>query len=130
MPSGTIWAGWNVGANAADDYGALYTWGALSPHNKESSNDYYNSLSTLYVDSVCYSRNGMISGSEYDVAHKIWGNNWCIPTKEQVDELVNQCEWKWGSYKGCNGMIGKGPNGNLIFFPATGYRNENGTWFF
>lgn len=128
LPSGTIWAGWNVGANAADDYGALYTWGALSPHNKESSNDYYNSLSTLYVDSVCYSRNGMISGSEYDVAHKIWGNNWCIPTKEQVDELVNQCEWKWGSYKGCNGMIGKGPNGNLIFFPATGYRNENGTW--
>ena len=129
LPSGTIWAGWNVGANAANDYGTLYTWGALSPHNKESNDEYYNSISTLYVDSVCYSRGGMISGSEYDVAHKIWGNDWCIPTKEQVNELINQCEWKWGSYKGCNGMIGKGPNGNLIFFPATGYSNENGIWY-
>lgn len=122
-----------VEGGSLDDYilskGRLTEEEALSPHNKESYDEYYNSLSTLYVDSVCYSRSGMISGSEYDIAHKIWGNNWCIPTKEQVNELINQCEWKWGSYKGCNGMIGKGPNGNLIFFPATGYSNENGIWY-
>ena len=41
LPSGTIWAGWNVGANAANDYGTLYTWGALSPHNKESNDKPY-----------------------------------------------------------------------------------------
>ena len=128
LPSGTIWAGWNIGANKADDYGTFYSWGALSPYNKEDLGDYYSSLSTLYADSVCYSRNGIISGSEYDVAYKNWGKDWRIPTKEQADELFNQCEWKWGNFNGCNGIIGKGPNGNLIFFPATGYSNENGVW--
>lgn len=128
LPSGTIWAGWNIGANKADDYGTFYSWGALSPYKKEGLRDYYSSLSTLYADSVCISRNGIISGSEYDVAYKNWGEDWRIPTKEQADELFSQCEWKWGSFNGCNGMIGKGPNGNLIFFPATGYSNENGVW--
>lgn len=33
------------------------------------------------------------------------------------------------TYKGSKGIVGQGPNGNTIFFPVTGYGNENGIWY-
>ena len=52
----------------------------------------------------------------YDEAVEKFGDN--LPTKEQWEELKNECNWKW---KG-NGYDVTGPNGNMIFLPAAGYR--------
>ena len=52
----------------------------------------------------------------YDEAVEKFGHN--LPTKEQWEELKNECNWKW---KG-NGYDVTGPNGNMIFLPAAGYR--------
>jgi len=47
-----------------------------------------------------------------------------LPTKEQWEELRNECKWEWkdNEYK----VIG--PNGNNIFLPAAGYRFGTGVY--
>ena len=57
------------------------------------------------------------------------GSEWRIPTKVQVDELIKNCKWKESTNNGRNGVLGTGPNGRTIFFPATGYGNENDIWY-
>ena len=41
-----------------------------------------------------------------------------LPTKEQFEELENECEWTWLG----NGWKATGPNGESITLPAAGYR--------
>ena len=45
-----------------------------------------------------------------------------LPTKEQFEELKNECEWTWLG----NGYKVTGPNGESITLPAAGYRGCNG----
>ncbi|MEE1184402.1 MAG: hypothetical protein UHZ06_07990 [Paludibacteraceae bacterium] len=56
----------------------------------------------------------------YDEAVSKFGNK--LPTKEQLEELKNQCTWTWTG----SGYKVVGPNGNSIYLPAAGYRNCNG----
>lgn len=44
-----------------------------------------------------------------------------LPTKTEMEELVNKCECKWTSYKGVEGILVTGTNKNKIFLPAAGY---------
>ena len=43
-----------------------------------------------------------------------------MPTKEEVEELVEKCSAKECSYNGVKGTLIIGPNGNTIFLPWTG----------
>lgn len=63
----------------------------------------------------------IIGDANLDAATKNWGNDWAMPTSDQLKELVEKCEW---SYEG-NGYTVTGPNGNSIFLPAAGYRYES-----
>ena len=53
----------------------------------------------------------------YDEAVSKYGNK--LPTKEQLEELENQCTWTWTG----SGYKVVGPNGNSIYLPAAGSRN-------
>lgn len=53
----------------------------------------------------------------WDQAMNLYGDN--MPTKEQCEELLEQCTWTM-KYEV------QGPNGNIITFPASGYRYCNG----
>ena len=64
---------------------------------------------------------GADSSEEYDAARAIWGAPWQLPTKAQVVELLETCEWKWTEMNGCSGYKVTGPNGNSIFLPAAGW---------
>ena len=50
----------------------------------------------------------------YDEAVSKFDNK--LPTKEQLEELKNQCTWTWTG----NGYKVVGPNGNSIYLPAEG----------
>ena len=58
-----------------------------------------------------------------DIATKKWGSKWRMPTKEEFEELSEDCTWKWTTKDGVNGYEVKGDNGNSIFLPAAGIRN-------
>lgn len=54
------------------------------------------------------------------------GSSWRMPKAEDVKELIDNCKWEWTQNDGENGYLVTGPSGESIFFPAGGYRNENG----
>lgn len=97
------WAKCNIGASAPEKIGDYYAWGAID------------------ISSSCkYGIMDDISGNpEYDVARKKLGGNWRIPTKKEVEELINNCDWKTTTKNGVNGYNVVGPNGNSIFLPIT-----------
>ena len=64
---------------------------------------------------------GADSPEEYDAARAIWGAPWQLPTKVQVEELLEKGEWEWTEMNGCRGCKVTGPNGNSIFLPAAGW---------
>ena len=46
-----------------------------------------------------------------------------LPTKEQLQELVDVCQWLWTG----GGFKVTGPNGKSIYFPAEGSRHFDGS---
>ena len=117
LPSGTKWASCNVGANKPEEYGDYYAWGETTT-KKEYTYDNY-----LYYKNGKYLNIGAdISGTQYDVARAKWGGKWRIPTKDEVEELVDNCKYEWTTLNGVKGGKFTGPNGNSIFLPAAGYR--------
>ena len=49
-----------------------------------------------------------------------------MPTIEEFEELVYECEWSWTTQNDVNGCKIVGPNGNSIFLPAVGSMGGNG----
>lgn len=110
------WADINVGANGPSDYGGYFAWGETSTKNWFS----YDNCKTIEKDIDDISGN-----PKYDTATANWGNGWRIATYEEFEELVKKCIWKWTSQGGHNGYRVTGPNGNSIFLPAAGCRDNH-----
>ena len=53
-------------------------------------------------------------------AKKKFGSS--LPTITQIEELKDMCKWIWDSYK--KGYKVVGPNGNSIFLPAEGFKDN------
>lgn len=108
-----LWATSNVGASSPSDYGDYYAWGETktkSSYTKGNSKTY----NVVMPD---------ISGEpKYDAATANWGEGWRMPTKEELEELIDKCDWQWTTQGGHNGYKVTGPNGNSIFLPAAGWR--------
>lgn len=68
-----------------------------------------------------------ISGTIYDIASANWGGNWRVPTKEEMEELIEHCTWTWTNLGDNIGYMVEGPNGNSIFLPQSGYRVDSDT---
>lgn len=47
-----------------------------------------------------------------------------MPTKEEMQELIDHCEWERTLVNGVYGSKVIGPNGSCIFLPFAGYRNR------
>ena len=127
LPSGTLWACCNVGANAPEEYGNYYAWGETNPKSVYDWNTYKwgneNSL-TKYSTISDY---GTVDGKTIldvsdDVATANWGNPWQMPTITQIEELLNKTTFTWTTENGEYGLKLAGSNGGSIFLPAAGRR--------
>lgn len=116
LPSGLKWATCNVGANKPEDYGDYFAWGEISTKTEYTEKN-SKTLKQQMDD---------ISGNaEYDAATAYWGTDWRMPTQTEMQELIEKCTWTWTTLNSVNGYQVKGTNGNSIFLPAAGYRNES-----
>lgn len=109
------WATCNVGANSPEVYGSFFAWGETSARTDYGSVSQNNIRRDIGTN---------ISGSINDAAHANWGGNWRMPTKNEVQELIDNCKWKQARYKGTDGFCVTGPNNKSIFIPAAGYYSE------
>ena len=111
LPSGLKWATCNVGASLPTDYGYYFAWGEIHPKSD-------------YSESNCKTCNkffGEIKGNtEFDTARANWGGSWRMPTKDEFEELGNNCTWSSEKIGNSIVYILTGPNGKSIFLPAAG----------
>ncbi len=129
LPSGTKWATCSVGANSPEEYGCYYAWGETEEQSNYDWSTYIhcggsNSTMTKYCNRINFGTvdDKAVLDAEDDVARVKWGGDWRMPTKEEQDELRDNCTWEWTTLNDVAGYRVTGPNGNSIFLPAAGYR--------
>ncbi|MBQ0030584.1 MAG: hypothetical protein KBT32_09130 [Bacteroidales bacterium] len=142
LPSGTMWATYNVGATKPAEYGDYFAWGETKPKEYYSDSTYKWCKDTGEKDGWGYriykytkycadSEYGTVDNktvleAEDDAATANWGSAWRMPTAEEIDELIDACNWKWMDNYYATGIAGRlGTsvyNGATIFLPAAGYR--------
>lgn len=123
------WAKNNIGAtcgNTAESwYGGFYAWGETETKSDYSWSTYkfgtsdnltkYNSADKLTV-----------LQHDDDVVTAIYGSNYRMPTKAEIEELIalpNQWVTNYNGVSGLNGRVFTGTNGNTLFIPAAGRFN-------
>lgn len=135
LPSGTLWATCNIGADKPWEFGDYFAWGETNTKD----NFTYDNYSHCSWDDTCkyFNDNMLISDeeSEYnlnklrilepedDAASANWGGNWRIPTAFEWNELITYCKWS-KLFSSCGYKV-TGPNGNAIFLPMAGNMQEN-----
>ena len=139
--NGPYWATTNIGAEEPEDYGYYFWWGDTVGYKREndkwvasdgsSSNfsfasgntpTYGKSVSTLQSEGWI-TADGVLA-PEHDAAHIHWGENWRMPTKQEIDDLNSKCDWEWTTINAVNGYIvrGKGDYAdNSIFLPCASH---------
>lgn len=104
LPSGTIWMTKNVGAKSPSDYGKYFAWG--------TKNGFYQDEKYMDHEKVDWSNYTFEDGSH-------------APSKEQFDELRDNCKYEAINYQGVKGgLFTSKINGNSIFIPFAGFAWE------
>lgn len=112
------WADYNVGSTESTEVGGCYGWGDVA-------GTYYTKDETMYPSANPPSD---ISGTEYDIASDKWGNGWRIPTKEEMEELIDNCDITWQNWCQCWEFTSR-INGNSIKLPYASVRNGKSTFY-
>ncbi len=136
------WATCNVGATTSEGYGYYFAWGETNPKENYSWETYkwcngtYNSQ-TKYNTKKNYGiiDNKTILDASDDAAHMNWGGAWRMPTRAEIEELINintnNCTWEWTSQNNENGYkvtsLKDGYTDKSIFLPAAGERQGTRT---
>ena len=85
LPSGTLWADRNIGASSESELGQWFYWGdVFQPEDSVFTEDKYKTL-------PAYKANADIAHTRFDIATLLWGGEWQLPTKEQIQELIDGC---------------------------------------
>ena len=134
LPSRLKWATMNVGATSETAYGDYFMWGSTTPNtasectwtnapfnngSSDFNSGYFNDHKSEWLDS----KNNL--KSEFDAARAIMGGDWRMPTKAEIQELIDNTTNKWFANYDGTGVSGTkftGSNGTSIFIPASGYR--------
>lgn len=119
LPSGTLWAMTNIGASSPDEAGLYFQWGKISGY--ETVTDNLVETGSSVSDGL-----GELSTAD-DAADVLWGAYWRIPSRAQIEELVNS-NYTTITHTSMNGvggiLITSLVNGKCIFMPVTS--NQNG----
>ena len=132
LPSGTLWADRNVGADSPEAYGDYFAWGETEPKSTYNWSTYkwcrgsYDTM-TKYCTKRTYGTKDKktVLDLEDDAAYVNMGTEWRMPTYDEQKELRNSCTWTCTAQNGTNGYRVTGPNGKSIFLPAAGYRYDS-----
>lgn len=139
LPSGTLWAPFNIGATKPSEVGDKFAWGEVTPKSRYDWGTYklarqvvqptwlhFNGKSytttkykySYWADDDAVDHKWLIE-AEDDAASSAWGPNWCIPANWDWAELAYYCKVTADTLDGTCGVKYTGPNGNSIFVPFT-----------
>ena len=112
------WATYNVGAKSIVEIGDYFAWGEITPYNIALTAKNYD-----YMFNRCSPDN--ILSSIFDAVSKNWSKSWRMPTLEEQEELIYNCDWLWvdnlnGSSVSGYYVVSKESN-KAIFLPWSSY---------
>ena len=131
-----MWATCNVGASRPSDSGQFFAWGELTAKSEYTWATYSFLTEGTNKDNAQFSKYVFDGNSNVtdnlkqleaadDVAGVSLSGGWRMPTKEEFEELISNCTWKWTKVEGVDGYVVRsrttGYENNSIFLPAVGY---------
>ena len=132
LPSGTMWATCNVGATKPEDEGLLFQFGRIDGYkygdeNNKFKTNYQNleDGSSRYIplttsDKV-YKTNELLDLAD-DAAHIHMGGKWKMPTKYELEELIDNTTHDVVTINGVQGMLFTSIiNSKQLFIPFAGF---------
>ena len=127
LPSGTKWSPYNFGeADANSIEGHYFGWGDPTGEVWEKNDGKY-AQSAIDKEGKPLTD---IAGTEYDIAHVQWEDEWRLPRISDFEELYSNCTFNAASRGGVKGYMVKNKKGvpnDSIFIPMTGSWNFNST---
>ena len=139
LPSGTLWASSNVGADNME-CGDYFAWGETEPKSDYTWENYKWCMGTTrsltkYCNRSDIGYNGFTDNlmellPEDDAATVNWGEEWQTPSDEQWEELLNSGNTILKTMKinrRTYFIIISKINGNSIFLPAAGHYSNTGS---
>lgn len=133
LPSGTLWATCNIGAETVEEFGDYFAWGETEPKELYDWKSYQYGrfiheryeLNKYCTDSA-YGFNGFVDNltvmePDDDVARTCWGEGWRMPTIGEWEELFLNTTGVWTTLNDVKGWRCTASNGNSLFLPAAGY---------
>lgn len=129
LPSKTLWAAFNVGANSETEFGDHFAWGETEPKKDYSWNTYkFGGMETF---TKYNGEDGKtVLDLEDDAARVHMGGKWHMPTAEDYKELVENTTSAYTEISGvtCTVLTSK-RNGRKIVFPACGFYEDDHLWY-
>lgn len=121
------WANFNIGAFDPTHYGDYFAWGETEPKETYSWATYKWCDGTDANITKYNSADGKtILEPADDAAQVHWGGKWRMPTKEEIEELIDNCTWSESIQNGVKGYVVTSKHtGNSIFFPYSGCFNHD-----
>ena len=142
------WATYNIGAAKPEEAGDYFAWGETEPYYvagdalakdatwKAGKAAGYNWESYRWSDNKGSVFHKYVTDSKYgtidkksvlelsdDAARAAWGGKWRMPTREEWQELRDNCSWTWTKENGVAGYrVANKISGESIFLPAVGHR--------
>ena len=117
---GPYWATTNIGAEKPWEAGYYFWWGDTVGYKFENDawvasdgSSYYYMFSTE-IASTCgkditglqnegwITADGMLAPA-HDAAHAHWGGGWRLPTIQEIEGLVDNCDWTLTTMNGVKG---------------------------
>lgn len=130
LPSGLKWAKCNLGASKPSESGDYYAWGETAPKAEYSWATYKwmqaGQSDWKYITKYTFADDRTTLIAADDAATANLGSPWRMPTYDEIKELFDNSTWIWTTQDGVNGYQVDGPNGNAIFLPASGNREDSG----
>ena len=99
LPSGLLWGKYNIGASNEKDAGSAYSWGGITALSRLEGNKWFYDETYPYLNEKAewtkYNSKDKktILDAVDDIANVKLGGNWRIPSPEEWQELLDNCEW-------------------------------------
>ena len=124
LPSGTLWAAGNIGAELPWETGKYFAWGETEGFTAADVAAGVRAFNSASYTSSSISADLTL---EQDAARANLGGNWQMPTADYYQELIDNCTYSFQPDYGGSGVtcaVFKSMlNGNELVIPCTGYYN-------
>lgn len=125
------WGDRNLGVDVIGD-GYYVSWGDVDYDGKRifDKENYYSKNGGVYSPKDYNSMDDTILSRKKDIVSVVLNKGkekgWRMPTREEMEELYNNCNWELRRDTDPPGYLATSKkNGCSIFFPLSGYRSNN-----